>query len=323
MARRKPGRGGGERGKRGVARAALPRQRRVPAKCARPVAVTARSPGRVSAPPFNPRAAAAAGGGGNNNSQPPAANAAAVAASQRDRARSLRPEKESPPPPRPLLSPHGPARRPFPPRPPPVPGAAWRGQPGGEEGGSRALLPPGCRPAAAAAPGAVRRWRGERGERYAFISGKAGGLWQKMSAGWAGRRRAGGERRFLCAVPERGGIRRTGRRRGCGGAAATRGGGGGAGSSRVLASQEWEASEAKMPPGSAAPLGKAGASTLLARRGSPLAQPAPSEPARDLGARPGALASAHQTYRTDESPAFQERWAERRSVVNARTSDGW
>ncbi|XP_005518649.1 PREDICTED: uncharacterized protein C9orf66 homolog [Pseudopodoces humilis] len=227
------------------------------------------------------------------------------------------PSSSAPPP-----QPPRPRAPPLPPAPPSSPRRCLAGAAGGEEGGSRALLPPGCRPAAAAAPGAVRRWRGERGERYAFISGKAGGLWQKMSAGWAGRRRAGGERRFLCAVPERGGIRRTGRRRGCGGAAATRGGGG-AGSSRVLASQEWEASEAKMPPGSAAPLGKAGASTLPARRGSPLAQPAPSEPARDLGARPGALASAHQTYGTDESPAFQERWAERRSVVNERTSDGW
>ncbi|CAN8204592.1 unnamed protein product [Coccothraustes coccothraustes] len=63
-----------------------------------------------------------------------------------------------------------------------------------------------------------------------------------------------------------------------------------------------------MPPGSAAPLGRPGTSTPPGSA-SPIAQPAPSEPARDLGALPGALASA--------------RAMGQRSVVNARTSEGW
>ncbi|XP_037988075.1 translation initiation factor IF-2-like [Motacilla alba alba] len=243
MARRKPGRGGGERGKRGVARAALPRQRRVPAKCARPVAVTARSPGRVSAPPFNPRAAAAAaGGGGNNNSQPPAANAA-VASQPAARTREL---------------------------------PAGDGQ-AGQEGGSRALLTPATAPLPLRPP-ALSGAGGERGASATrLLAGRRAGCGRRCRRGG---REGGGraaERRFLCAVPARGGIRRTGRRRGCGGggAAATRGGGGGAGSSRVPASQEWEASEAKMPPGCAAPLGRPGISTLAA-------PPWPSPPPRSL-----------------------------------------
>ncbi|KAM6279719.1 uncharacterized protein LJ264_002123 [Porphyrio hochstetteri] len=268
MARRKPGRGGGEVGEGGElgprSRGSVGAQRNA---SARPVAVTVRSPGRVSAPPFNPRA-----GGGNNNSQQPAANAAAAAAaaaSQLERARSLRPEKESPPPPspRPPPQPSRPLapRRPFPP--PPrlsVPGARWRGRPGGEGGefGSPApspapLQPPRRPPPTRHCPAEGRR--GE-GEHYVFISGRAGsGRRCRSGRGGVGGKAAGwrlkGAFSARCGRPERGGIRRTGRR-GRGGAAAIRGGGGEAGSYRVSVSQKWEASAAKMPPGSAAPLGR-------------------------------------------------------------------
>lgn len=96
---------------------------------------------------------------------------------------------------------------------------------------------------------------------------------------------------------------------GGGWAAAIRGGGGGeAGSYRVLVSQKWEANEAKMPPGSAAPLGRRAEEGRPALspppyppppspspfRGSPAARPlpragfrrprVPSEPVRGLGA---------------------------------------
>ncbi|XP_050827853.1 translation initiation factor IF-2-like [Serinus canaria] len=239
-------------------------------------------------------------------------------AKQRKRARSLRQEKESPPPPRPLLSPHGPARRPFPPRPPEPPALPGGGGQAGQEWGSRALLTPATAPLPRRPP-ALSGAGGERGASATrLLAGRRAGCGRRCRRGG---REGGGraaERRFLCAVPARGGIRRTGRRRGCGGgAAAARGGGcGGAGSSRVPAPQEWEASEAKMPPGSAALLGRPGTSTPPAR-GSPIAQPAPSEPAGDLGALPGALASAHQTCGTDESSAFQERWA-RGGVLSTR-----
>lgn len=72
----------------------------------------------------------------------------------------------------------------------------------------------------------------------------------REAAGW----RLKGAFSARCGRPARGGIRRTGRR-GRGGAAAIRGGGE-AGSYRVSVSQKWEASEAKMPPGSAATRGR-------------------------------------------------------------------
>ncbi|XP_041872690.1 translation initiation factor IF-2-like isoform X3 [Corvus kubaryi] len=222
----------------------------------------------------------------------------------------------------PSSAPTAPRAAPSPRAPPPpqslaLPGGG--GQPG-KEGGSPSLLPPAAAPLPRRPP-ALRDAGGERGASATrLLAGRRAGCGRRCRRGG---REGGGraaERRFLCAVPERGGIRRTGRRRGCdgrGAAATGGGGGGGAGSSRVPASQEWEASEAKMPLGSAAPLGRSGASTPPACRGSPVAQPAPSEPAMDARALPGALASAHQTCGTDESSAFQERWA-RGGVLSTR-----
>ncbi|XP_064503468.1 cuticle collagen 2C-like [Pseudopipra pipra] len=187
MAKRKPGRGGGERGGRGGARAALPRQRRVPAKGTRPVAVTARSPGRVSAPPFNPRAAAGGGGGGgNNNSQPPAARR------QRRRRQPARasailppgervPSSSCAPPPQPPR----PRAPPLPPAPPSVPGAARRGRPGGQGRGeprssAPAPAPPPRRPLALPGAGgekgrAVRVYYRKGGRAVAEDVGGVGG----------------------------------------------------------------------------------------------------------------------------------------------------
>nr|XP_041570795.1 translation initiation factor IF-2-like [Taeniopygia guttata] len=194
------------------------------------------------------------------------------------------------------------------PAPPQSPALPAGGGQAGQEGGTRALLTPATAPLPRRSP-ALSGAGGERGASGTrLLAGRRAGCGRRCRRGG---REGGGrvaERRFLCAVPARGGIRRTGRRRGCGGGGAAAARGGGAGSSRVPASPEWEASEAKMPPGSAAPLGRPGTSTSPPRD-SPVAQPAPSEPARDLGALPGALASA--------------RAMDKRSVVNGRTSDRW
>ncbi|KAL2306713.1 hypothetical protein Nmel_004645 [Mimus melanotis] len=70
-----------------------------------------------------------------------------------------------------------------------------------------------------------------------------------------------------------------------------------------------ESERSQNAPGERGPAGKARHFYTPPRRGAPVAHPAPSEPARDLGALPGALATEHQTCGTDESCAFQERWA--------------
>lgn len=106
---------------------------------------------------------------------------------------------------------------------------------------------------------------------------------------------------------------------GGGWAAAIRGGGGGeAGSYRVLVSQKWEASEAKMPPGSAAPLGR------RAEEGRPALSPPPylpppfsfpfprlprrqAPPARGVSAAPGSL-RARQGPRGAEAMAAARKW---------------
>ncbi|XP_039585938.1 translation initiation factor IF-2-like isoform X2 [Passer montanus] len=206
----------------------------------------------------------------------------------------------------PSSAPTAPRAAPSPAPPPQSPALPGGGGQAGQERGSRTLLTPATAPLPRQPP-ALSGAGGERGASATrLLAGRRAGCGRRCRRGG---REGGGraaERRFLCAVPERGGIRRTGRRRGCGGGGA------------AAAALEVPEFQRRKNGQRAKPKCPRGARPLWGGPALPHPRPvAPSEPARVLGALPGALASAHQTCGTDESSAFQERWA-RGGVLSPR-----